>query len=75
MGDEMPADPFRDGQMDWGPIAAYSFSFFSAHVAAGFNEMQALDLTGRYQSYLLTVIFANQAAQQQEPGQDREACE
>jgi hypothetical protein len=56
--------------MDWGPIAAYSFSFFSAHVAAGFSEMQALDLTGRYQSYLLTVIFANQAAQEQQEQQD-----
>lgn len=68
MGDEMPADPFRDGQMDWGPIAAYSFSFFTAHMAAGFSEMQAIELTGRYQSYLLTVIFANQTAQQPEPG-------
>ena len=68
MDDAMPADPFREGQMDWGPVAAYSYSFFTAHMAAGFSEVQALELTGRYESYLLTVIFANQAAQQ-EPGQ------
>ena len=30
MGDEMPADPFRDGQPDWGPLAANNFSFFSS---------------------------------------------
>ena len=31
---------------------------------------EAIELTGRYESYLLTVIFANQAAQQQEqPGE------
>jgi hypothetical protein len=66
MGDEMPADPFREGQPDWGPIAASDFAFFSAHLAAGFTEGQALDLTGRYLSFMVSVIFANQAAQQPE---------
>lgn len=72
MDDAMPADPFREGQMDWGPIAAYAYSFFTSHMAAGFSEVQALELVGRYESYLLTVIFANQAAQQ-EPGQAGES--
>ena len=68
MGDEMPADPFRDGMPDWGPMAANHFAFFAAHLAAGFSEGQALDLTGRYLNFVVSVIFANQAAQQQEPG-------
>ena len=68
MGDEMPADPFRDGSLDWGPLAAGNFAFFAAHLAAGFSEGQALDLTGRYLSFVVSVLFANQAAQQQEPG-------
>lgn len=49
--------------MDWGPVAAYSYSFFTAHLGAGFSETQALELTARYESYLLTVIFAQQAGQ------------
>jgi hypothetical protein len=51
---------------DWGPLAANHFSFFAAHLAAGFSEPQALDLTGRYLSFVVTVMFANQAAQQPE---------
>lgn len=66
MGDEMPADPFRDGQVDWGPLASNHFSFFAAHLAAGFTEPQALDLTGRYLGFVLTVMVSGQAAQQQE---------
>ncbi len=69
MDHEMPADPFRDGMPDWGPLAANNFAFFAAHLAAGFSEGQALDLTGRYLSFIVSVMFANQAAQQQEPGQ------
>ena len=68
MGDEMPADPFREGMPDWGPMAANHFAFFSAHMAAGFSEGQALDLTGRYLNFVVSVLFANQAVQQQEPG-------
>lgn len=67
MDHEMPADPFRDGQLDWGPMAATNFAFFSAHLAAGFSEAHALDLTGRYLSFVVSVIFASQS-QQQEPG-------
>jgi hypothetical protein len=68
VGDEMPADPFREGQLDWGPLAANNFAFFSAHLAAGFSEGQALELTARYLSFVVGVIFANQAEQQQDPG-------
>jgi hypothetical protein len=67
VGDEMPADPFRDGMLDWGPLAAGNFAFFAAHLAAGFSEAQALDLTGRYLSLVVSILFANQPAQQ--PGQ------
>ena len=69
MGDEtpMPADPWREGMPDWGPMAANNFAFFSAHMAAGFNEGQALDLTGRYLSFVMSVMFANQAQQPEQP--------
>jgi hypothetical protein len=67
MDHEMPADPFRDGMPDWGPLASNHFSFFAAHLGAGFTEAQALDLTGRYLGFVLTVMFANQG-QQPEPG-------
>jgi hypothetical protein len=69
MDHEMPADPFRDGMPDWGPLAANNFAFFAAHLAAGFTEQQSLDLTGRYLSFIVSVMFANQASQEQdEPG-------
>ena len=68
VGDEMPADPFREGQLDWGPMAANNYAFFSSHIAAGFSEGQALDLTGRYLSFIVSVMFANQASQQEDPG-------
>jgi len=64
VGDEMPADPFRDGMLDWGPLAANNFAFFSAHLAAGFSEGQALELTARYLSFVVGVIFANPPAHQ-----------
>ena len=67
MDHEMPADPFREGMPDWGPLAAHHFAFFAAHLGAGFSESQALDLTGRYLGFVLTVTFANQG-QQQDPG-------
>ena len=68
MGDEMPADPFREGQLDWGPLAANNFAFFSSHLAAGFSEGQALELTARYLSFVVGMIVAGQADQQQDPG-------
>ena len=43
----MPSDPFREGMPDWSGIAAGHFSFFAAHLAAGFNEAHALELTRR----------------------------
>jgi len=67
MGDEMPADPFREGQLDWGPLAANNFAFFSSHLAAGFSETLALELTARYLSFVVGVIYANQQAEP-EPG-------
>ena len=69
MGDEMPADPFREGQLDWGPLAANNFAFFSSHLAAGFSEGQALELTARYLSFVVGVIYANQQAEP-EPGSE-----
>lgn len=60
----MPPDPFSDGMPDWGPLASANFAFFAAHMAAGFTEGQALDLTGRYLTFLVSVMFANQAQQQ-----------
>lgn len=74
----MPADPFREGQPDWSGLAANDASFFSAHVCAGMAPEHALELTKVYLNFMLTVIFANQAAQQQAEQQQeepREACE
>lgn len=71
MPDDMPSDPFREGQIDWGPFAANNFAFFSSHLAAGFSETQALELTTRYMSFVVSAIFANQAAQQH-PEQQQE---
>ena len=73
MGDEpMPSDPFREGQMDWGPLASGNFAFFAAHLAAGFSEAQAMDLTGRYLNFVVSVLFAGQVRQQPEPGTEAE---
>ncbi len=71
MGDEaMPSDPFREGMPDWSGIAANNHAFFVAHLAAGFSEGQALELTSRYLSFVVSVIFAVPAVQQQgeQPG-------
>jgi len=62
----MPADPFREGQPDWSGLAASDCAFLSAHLAAGMAEMHAVELTKVYLNFMLTVIFANQAAQQTE---------
>ena len=73
VGDEpMPSDPFREGQPDWGPLASANFAFFTSHLAAGFSEAQAMELTGRYLNFVVSVIFANQARQQPEPGGEAE---
>ena len=61
--DEMPADPFRDGQIDWSGIAAGNHAFFVAHLAAGFSEQNALELTARYLSFVVGVLYATQAQQ------------
>jgi hypothetical protein len=61
----MPPDPFSDGMLDWGPLAANNYAFFAAHLGAGFSEQQSLDLTGRYLSFIVSVMFATQPAQQQ----------
>lgn len=72
MPDDMPSDPFREGQVDWGPLAANNYAFFTAHLAAGFSEPNALELTSRYLSFVVSMIFASHAAQPQpgEQGQD-----
>jgi hypothetical protein len=59
MGDDMPADPFRDTAPDWTEIAAADFTMYAAHVAAGFTEHQALELTARYLSFVIGVILAS----------------
>lgn len=72
MPEEMPSDPFREGQFDWGPLAANNFAFFSSHVAAGFAETHALELTSRYLNLVLAALFG-QAAQQHPEQQQGEA--
>lgn len=75
MGDEsMPSDPFREAQTDWGPLASANFAFFAAHLGAGFSEQQSMELTGRYLNFVVSVLFANQARQQQEPGDEPAAA-
>ena len=65
MADEsMPSDPFRAGTPDWSGMAANNHAFFMAHLAAGFNEAQSIELTARYLSFVMSVIFANSGAQQ-----------
>ena len=73
MGDEpMPADPFREGHPDFGPLAANNVAFLSAHVAAGMAEQHALELTKVYLQFWLGVMLANSAPQQPEPGTEAE---
>ena len=59
MGDEMPRDPFREGQVDWGPLASNDAAFLSAHVAAGMSEVCALELTKVYLQFALGVLLAS----------------
>ena len=66
MDSDGPPDPFRDGQPDWVPIASSNHAFFMAHLAAGFTEQQALELTARYMSFVVSIIYS----QPQQPGQD-----
>ena len=63
----MPPDPFSAPQTDWSQIASGNWDFYPAHLAAGFAEGPALHLTTTYLTTLLSVMFANAAAQQQ-PG-------
>jgi len=62
--DGMPSDPFRAGTPDWSGIAANNHAFFMAHLAAGFSEAQAMELTARYMNFVVSVIFTSQAQQQ-----------
>jgi hypothetical protein len=64
----MPPDPFSGVQDDWSQMASGLHGFFGALAGAGFTEGQALHLTTQYLSTLLSVMFANVAAQQQAPG-------
>lgn len=69
--DGMPADPFREGQIDWGWLAGHDAAFHAAHVAAGMSEPAALELTKAHMQFWLGVILANSASQQppeQQPG-------
>jgi hypothetical protein len=68
--DAMPADPFREGLADWDPLAAGCAGLFSALVAHGMSEPNALELTGRYLHLMLSAMIANslQAAQER-PGE------
>ena len=63
----MPPDPFSGVQDDWSQVASSIHGFYSALIAAGFAEGPGLHLTSQYMSSLLSVMFANAAAQQ--PGQ------
>ena len=69
--DGMPADPFREGQIDCGWLANHDAAFFAAHVAAGLTEPVALELTKAYLQFVLGVMLANSAQQpeQEQPGE------
>ena len=64
----MPPDPFSPAALpDLAQLAAGNFNWFSAHLAAGFTEGQALHLTTTYVTAILSVMLSNAA--QQPPGQ------
>jgi hypothetical protein len=67
--DGMPADPFREGQVDWGWLAGNDAGFFAAHAAAGMAENVALELTRTYLQFLLGVMLAGSAQQHPEQHQ------
>lgn len=70
MDSDGPPDPFRDGQPDWVPIASSNHAFFVAHLAAGFTEQQAMELTARYMSFVVTIIYSQpQQPEQEQPGE------
>ena len=75
MPDEMPSDPFREGQLDWGWLAGNDVSFFAAHIAAGMAENVALELTRTYLQFLLGVMLAGSVQQNPEQQQPGEACD
>lgn len=77
MAEEMPADPFREGHVDWGWLAGQDAGFFAAHVAAGMGEAHALELTKAHLQFWLGIMLANSAAQQQQQPEQApgEACE
>lgn len=60
----MPADPFREGQFDWGWLAGHDTAFLSAHLAAGMAEAHAVELTKAHLQFWLGVMLAAPAAQQ-----------
>ena len=64
MPEEMPADPFREGQIDWGWLAGQDAAFLSAHLAAGMAEAHAVELTKAHMQFWLGVMLAGSAAQQ-----------
>lgn len=62
--DDMPSDPFREGQPDFGWLAGNNAAFLAAHVAAGMAEAHAVELTKVYLTFTLNVIIAAQSARQ-----------
>jgi len=64
----MPPDPFSADHADWSAMAAGLHGFFSALLAAGFNEGPALHLVTQYLNTLLAVMMTQAQRQQQEPG-------
>ena len=69
MDNDMPRDPFREGQVDFGPIAANDTAFLSAHVAAGMTEVCALELTKVYLQFMLGVLLTNAQPEQEQAGE------
>jgi hypothetical protein len=65
----MPPDPFSGAQDDWSGLASGLHGFFSALMASGFTEGQALHLTAQYQNALLAVMM-NAVAARQPPAQE-----
>ena len=60
MDNEMPADPFRDGQPDLTGWAGNLYAWYSALQASGFSEARAFELTDTF----LTMQMSSAAQQQ-----------